>query len=154
MSFPFLALPIGVVAGMRTVMAPAAVSWAARLGRLPLHDTPLAFVGFRISPYVFTALAIAELVTDKLPITSSRRVPVQFGARLVSGGFCGAAIGLAEGAPVAGSVAGVIGAVIGTLGGSAARGRLAKGLGGDLPAGLIEDAVAAGGAVLTLAARA
>ena len=153
MPVPFLAVQIGVVAGLRTMAAPAAVSWAARLGRLPLHDTPLAFLGFRITPYVFTALAIAEMITDKLPGTPSRRVPVQFGARLASGGFCGAAVGLAEGAPVAGSVAGVLGAVLGTLGGSAARTRLATALGGDPPAALVEDIVAAGGAVLTLAAR-
>ena len=46
-----------------------------------------------------------------------------------------------------GGVLGAIGAVIGTLGGAAARLRLAKGLGRDLPAALIEDAVAIVGAL-------
>lgn len=154
MPFPFLALSVGMVAGSRTMTAPAAVSWAAHAGWLPLHDTPLAFLGFRITPYVFTLLAIAEVVADQLPGASSRKVPVQFGARLISGGFCGAAMGLTKAAPVAGSVAGVIGAVLGTLGSAQARTRLAGALGKDLPAALIEDVVAIGSAALIVAPRA
>ncbi len=37
-----LALLIGVIAGLRALTAPAAVSWAAWLGWLPLQGTPLA----------------------------------------------------------------------------------------------------------------
>ena len=44
-------------------------------------------------------------------------------------------------------VAGVVGAVIGTLGGAAVRAKLAQAFGRDLPAALIEDAVAIGGAL-------
>ena len=153
MAFPLLALSIGAVAGSRTMAAPAAVSWAASSGRLPLHDTPLAFLGHRVSPYVFTLLAIVEAVVDPLPGTASRTVPVQFGARLASGGFCGAAVGLARGAPVAGSVAGVLGALLGTLGSARARTALAGLLGADLPAALIED-VTTGSAALAIATRA
>ncbi|WP_425993766.1 hypothetical protein [Caulobacter sp. DWR1-3-2b1] len=36
MSFYLLALLIGVVAGLRAMTAPAAISWAAHLGWLPL----------------------------------------------------------------------------------------------------------------------
>jgi uncharacterized membrane protein len=56
------------------------------------------------------------------------------------------------GAWVGGAVAGAIGAVIGTLGGADARGRLAKAFGKDLPAALIEDLVAVGGAALIVLA--
>jgi uncharacterized membrane protein len=146
-----LAVLIGVVAGLRAMTAPAAVSWAAHLGWLGLQGTWLAFLGFTVTPYILTVAAIGELVTDQLPGTPSRKVPVQFGARIVSGGFCGAAIGAAGGALVAGLVAGVIGAVIGTLGGAAARARLAQTLGSDRPAALIEDAVAIVGAFLIVA---
>jgi len=45
-------------------------------------------------------------------------------------------------------VLGVVGAVIGTLGGAWARGKLAGAFGRDLPAALIEDLIAVGGAVL------
>lgn len=144
----FGAFLIGVVAGLRTFTAPAAVSWAAYLGWLPLDGTPLALLGHPVTAYVFTALALLEFVGDQLPSTPSRTVPTQFSARLVTGAFSGAAIGLAGGSWLTGLVAGVIGAVVGTLGGHEVRRRLALAFGRDLPAALIEDAVAVLGALL------
>jgi uncharacterized membrane protein len=132
--------------------APAAASWAARLGWLNLAPTRLAFLGYAFTPWIFTVLALVELVTDQLPATPSRTVPVQFGTRILTGGLSGGAIGAAHGQLVTGVVAGVIGAVIGTLGGRAARGRLAASFGQDRPAALIEDAVAIGGAFLIMSA--
>jgi uncharacterized membrane protein len=143
-----LSLCIGIVAGMRTMMAPAAISWAARLNWLNLAPTGLAFLGYAFTPWILTGLALGELVTDQLPTTPSRRVPVQFGARVLTGGLSGAAIGAGNGQLFGGLVAGVIGAVIGTLGGSAVRGRMAAAFGSDRPAALIEDAVAIGGSLL------
>ena len=137
-----LALLIGVVAGLRAMTAPAAVAWSAYLGWFPVAGTWAAFMGHWIAVTVFTILALVELVTDQLPSTPSRTVPQQFGARLVSGAFAGAVIGTVGGALIAGLVAGVIGAVIGTYGGAAIRARLAASFGRDLPAALIEDAVA------------
>lgn len=148
MTVYLFALLIGVVAGLRAMTAPTAVSWAAHLGWLPLQNTPLAFLGFAATPYVFSVLAIVELITDQLPRTPSRTVPMQFGARIVLGALCGAAIGASQGALTGGLVAGVIGAVIGTLGGAKVRAALARSFGRDLPAALIEDAVAIIGAVL------
>jgi uncharacterized membrane protein len=147
-----LPLLIGVVAGLRAMTAPAAVSWAARLGHLDLADSPLAFLGYAWTPWILTALALVELVTDQLPSTPSRTVPVQFGARILMGGASGAAIGAADGALVLGLVAGIAGAVMGTLGGRAFRARLAKAFGGDRPAAFLEDAVAIGGALLIVVA--
>ncbi|MFM0198473.1 DUF4126 family protein [Paraburkholderia fungorum] len=152
MSVYVLALLIGVIAGLRAMTAPAAVSWAAHLGWIPLQDTPLAFLGFTATPYIFTVLAIVELITDQLPKTPSRTVPMQFGTRIVLGGLCGAAIGAAHGGLLGGLIAGVVGAVIGTLGGAKARGALARAFGRDLPAALIEDAVAIVGAGLIVMA--
>lgn len=143
-----LALCIGVVAGLRAMTAPAAISWAAQLGLLPLQDTVLAFLGFKYTPYIITLLAIVELITDQLPATPSRTVPIQFGARLVSGGLCGAAIGGANGALVGGLILGLIGSVIGTFGGAEVRARLAAAFAKDLPAAMIEDIAAIGGAAL------
>ena len=147
-----LALLIGIVAGLRAMTAPAAVSWAAALGWLNLDGSWLAFLGYRYTPYILTLLALAELVTDQLPSTPSRTVPMQFGARIASGALAGAAIGVAAGSWLGGLVAGVIGAVIGTFGGAALRARLAAGFGRDRPAALIEDAVAILGAALIVAA--
>lgn len=147
-----LALVIGIVAGLRAMMAPAAISWAAFHGGLALEGTWLAFLGWRFTPWIFTLLAIGELVTDQLPSTPSRKVPVQFGARLLTGGVSGAAIGYGLGSPLVGLALGLIGAIIGTLGGAAVRARLAAAFGNDRPAALIEDAVAIAGAVLVIAA--
>jgi len=148
MTVYLLAFLIGVVAGLRTMTAPAAVSWAAYLGWLHLAGTPLAFLGSIWAVGVLTLLALVELVTDQLPATPSRKIPVQFGARIVAGALAGAALGAAAGGLVGAAVAGVIGAVVGTLGGAEARGRLAGVFRRDPPAALIEDAIAIGGALL------
>ncbi|MEW9838733.1 DUF4126 domain-containing protein [Mesorhizobium marinum] len=137
-----LALLIGVVAGLRAMTAPAAVAWGAYLGWLPLSGTWAGFMGHWIAVAIFSVLALAELVSDQLPSTPSRKVPQQFVARLVAGGFAGAVIGTAGGALVPGLVAGLVGAVIGTYGGAEVRARLARAFGRDLPAALIEDVVA------------
>lgn len=142
MSVLVLAFLIGIVAGLRTMMAPAAVSWAARLGWLHLEGTPLAFLGYAATPYILSALALFELVNDQLPKTGSRKSPSQFIARILSGALCGAALGAPSDALLGGLVAGILGAVAGTLGGYEVRMRLGKVFGKDLPAGLLEDAVA------------
>lgn len=143
-----LCLCIGIVAGLRAMTAPAAVSWGAYLGWLPLQGTPLAFLGYRWTPWIFTLLALGELVTDQLPSTPSRTVPIQFGTRILSGAVTGAAVGGAADMLVTGGILGIAGAVAGTLGGRAARGALAVRFGRDRPAALIEDAVAIVAAVL------
>lgn len=147
-----LSFLIGIIAGLRAMTAPAAVSWAARLGWLNLAPTSLAFLGHAVTPWIFTALALGELVTDQLPSTPSRTVPMQFGTRILTGGLSGGAIGAAHGQFMAGVVGGMIGAVIGTLGGRMARARLAAAFGQDRPAALIEDAVAIGGAFFIMSA--
>jgi uncharacterized membrane protein len=133
---------IGIVAGLRAMTAPAAVSWAASLGWIDLSATPLAFMGYSWTPWIFSLLAIAELVNDKLPNTPSRKVPPQFAARVVMGALAGASLGAAGGALVIGLIVGVVGAVVGTYGGAFVRGKLSGMFGGDLPAALTEDAVA------------
>lgn len=147
MGIYMLAFLIGVVAGLRAMTAPAAVSWGAALGWLHLKGTWLAFMGFKFTPYIFTLLAIVELVSDQLPKTPSRKVPQQFGARVLSGALCGAAIGASGGSWVVGLILGGIGAVVGTLGGYEFRSRLARAAGSDLPIALLEDAIAIGAGI-------
>ena len=93
-----LALLTGAVAGLRAMTAPAMVSWAAHLGLLDLSGTWLAFFGNVWVRWILTLFALVELVTDQLPSTPSRTVPVQFGARIVTGALSGAAIGASGGA--------------------------------------------------------
>ena len=142
------ALLIGVVAGLRAMMAPAAVSWGARLGALHVGGTWLAFLAHPVTPWILSVLAIGELITDQLPKTPSRTVPVQVGTRIVTGALSGAAICAGGGSWVGGALVGAIGAVIGTLGGRNVRARMAASFGRDQPAALIEDAVAIGAAAL------
>jgi uncharacterized membrane protein len=143
MSVYLLAFLIGLVAGLRAMTAPAAVSWAARLGWLNLQGTPLAFLGAAVTPWIFTVAALGELVNDKLPKTGSRKEPPPFIARILMGALCGAAVGGANQALAAGLVAGALGAVAGTLGGYEFRARLTRAIGGKgLPIALLEDAIA------------
>ena len=107
-----LPLLIGVIAGLRAMTAPAAISLAARAGRLDLSTTSLAFLGYAYTPWIFTILALVELVTDQLPTTPSRTVPIQFGTRILMGGLTGGAIGASGGAMAVGAIAGILGAVI------------------------------------------
>jgi uncharacterized membrane protein len=151
------ALLIGGVAGLRAMTAPAALAWAAHLGWISLAGTWLGFMGSAWAVGILTLLALGELVSDQLPSTPSRKVPVSFGARLVLGALTGAAIGIAGGLPPGpaaiglAAACGIVGALIGTLGGAAARARLAAAFGKDLPAALFEDLVAIGGAFLIVA---
>ena len=135
-----LAVLIGVAAGLRAVTPIAALSWGAWLGWIDLSATPFGFMGNIIAVIILSLLAIAELVSDQLPNTPSRKVPVQFGTRIVLGAAAGAL--LMVDSWIIGAVLGAIGAVLGTLGGAAIRARLARSFGRDLPAALIEDVVA------------
>ena len=138
----FLSVLIGVVAGLRAMTAPTLASWAAHAGVLPVAGT---WLGFMASPWavgVFTLLALAELVTDLLPSTPSRTVPMQLGGRLVTGALAGATVGAGAGLIIIGSLSGLCGALLGTYGGALARGWLARTFHSDPPAALSEDVVA------------
>jgi uncharacterized membrane protein len=151
MSIVLSAFLLGVIAGLRSMTAPAAVSWAARLGFLHLENTWLAFLGYTYTPYIFTLLAIGELINDKLPKTPSRKAPVPFAGRIIMGALCGAAIGLSGDSLITGVVAGVVGSIVGTLGGYEFRSGLVKATGGkDLPIALLEDALAVCGAAVVV----
>ena len=144
-----LAFLIGVIAGLRSLTAPAVLSWAAHLGWLHLENTWLAFRAYARTRYLLSVLAVVELVADKLPKTPSRKAPASFAARLVTGGLCGSAFGAAGPSRIGGLLAGVVGGVVGTLGGHEFRVRLVKAIGGnDLPIALVEDVIAIGDALL------
>ncbi len=134
----------GIVTGMRTMLGITALSWAARMGWLHLHDTKLAFLGYAATPWVLSLMAVGELVGDKLPMTPSRKMPFPFAARVIMGGVAGTVIGVHGGTVVTGLVAGVIGSVVGTLSGAKFRGMLAKAFKKDFPAACLEDLIAIG----------
>src|SRR5262249_4259534 len=53
-----LAFCIGIIAGLRSLTAPAVVAWAARLGWINLSCSPLAFMGSAWTVGIFTLLAL------------------------------------------------------------------------------------------------
>jgi len=147
MSIYMLAFLIGAVTGLRALAPAAVVSWAVHLGWLHLQGTWLALLGAAVTPYILSILALGELITDTLPSTPSRKIPMQFGARIVMGALCGGALAASGGMWITGFVAGIVGAIVGTLAGAELRGRLSAAVGKDLPIALLEDAVAIGGAL-------
>jgi uncharacterized membrane protein len=111
-----LAFSIGVVAGLRSLTAPAVVAWAAHLGWINLHGTPLSFVGSVWAVTIFTLLALAELVADQFPKTPSRTTPVGLSARIVTGALTGACLAVAGGVtPWLGALAGPLGGIAGAF---------------------------------------
>ncbi|OAN27449.1 DUF4126 family protein [Mycolicibacterium iranicum] len=144
-----LALLIGVIAGLRAMTAPAVVAWGAMLGWIDVTDKWSEWVAHPITVTVLTILLVGELITDQLPKTPSRKVPPQFIARLVTGGFSGAVIGSAFFHTFSATGAGVVGAVLGTIAGAELRSRLAaKNNGNDRPGAFTEDVIAVGGGFL------
>ncbi len=142
-----LAFAIGLVAGLRSMTAPAIVSWAAHWEWLDLQNSHLAFLGSTAAVYILAACAIGELVVDKLPNAPSRTAPLGLLARAVTGGLSGAALCATANKSLAiGAVLGAVGGVIGGFAGYELRTRLVRAL--SLPAfvvALLEDAVAIGG---------
>jgi uncharacterized membrane protein len=150
-----LAVGIGIVAGLRSLTAPAAVSWAAHLGWLDLHGSPLSFMGSTVTVAIFSLLAVGEFVGDLLPKTSSRTAPGPLVARVLMGGLCGASLCVsANRSLVAGAVLGGLGGVIGAFGGYQARKRLVAGLKvKDAFVAIPEDLVAIGLAYLLVSLK-
>lgn len=141
---------LGVVCGLRSMMAPAAVAWGAHLGWLHFGGTKLAFIGSVVTLIVFTLFALGELIGDKLPKTPARTSPPGLIARILFGGGCAAALAVSAGAGIGvAGVLGVAGAVVGAYGGYSVRHALtAEGRMKDLPVALIEDLIAIAGAFL------
>jgi uncharacterized membrane protein len=141
---------VGLVAGLRSMLAPAVVSWAARLNLLNVGETYVALMSYRVTALVFTILAAGELIADKLPKTPSRKQPPSFVIRILSGSLVGATVGAAGGKLLIGLCLGAIGAVVGTLGGAAARAKLASAFGRDWPAAILEDIAALAIAIIPI----
>jgi len=117
-----LSFSIGIVAGLRSLTAPAVVAWAAHLGWINLRDSPLSFMASKWTVAVLTVLALLELVADQLPKTPPRTAPIGLSARIVTGAVSGASLGVAGGVALwLGAVIGAIGAIGGAFAGYRAR---------------------------------
>jgi uncharacterized membrane protein len=141
-----LAFSIGVVAGLRSLTAPAVVAWAAHLGWINLHGSPFSFMGSAWAVGVFTILALVELVADKLPTTPSRTTLIGLSTRIVTGALSGACLAVAGAATFwLGALAGALGGIAAAFGGYHARVGLVRALRvPDFAVAIPEDLIAIG----------
>jgi uncharacterized membrane protein len=144
-----LAIALGICAGMRSLVAPTALAWAAQFALPGIENTIFWFFASPITAYVLAALACAELVGDKLPFTPSRLAAAPLITRFVMGTICGSALFAATyQSMIVGGIAGAIGAGAGAYAGYHIRRTLVtKGKIPDFVVALVEDAVAIGGAI-------
>jgi uncharacterized membrane protein len=141
-----LAFLIGVVGGLRSLTAPAAVAWGAHLGWIHLNKARLHFLGSTAAVAIFTLFAVVELIADKLPSAPSRLAPPGLIARIFLGALCGESIAVAGGQSLAiGAVLGAAGGVAGAFCGYQIRTRLVNALKvPDFAIAILEDALAIG----------
>ncbi|RYF95512.1 MAG: DUF4126 domain-containing protein [Caulobacteraceae bacterium] len=85
-------LLIGLVAGARSMTPLAAVSEAARAGRLPVDSGAPGWLGHPVVAAGSKLLAAGELWGDKWKSAPDRIVPAGLAARLVTAGIAGAAL--------------------------------------------------------------
>ncbi len=137
------ALGLGFAAGLRSFTPPAVVAWAAHLGWLNLNNSPLAFMGAIITVVIFSILALFELFVDLQPSTPKRTALVPLGARILTGGLCGACLCTASHQPwIIGAILGGIGGVMGAFAGYEIRRRLVAALNiKDIFIALLEDLI-------------
>ncbi len=141
---------IGVIAGLRSLTAPATASWVIYLRGASMHGSHFSFMNSLPAAIIFSILALAELVNDKLPTTPSRTAPGPLAVRVVMGALAGATLAVAAANSwFIGGILGALGAVAGTYGGYLARTKTVKALHApDFAIALIEDAIAIGGGIL------
>jgi uncharacterized membrane protein len=146
------ALGLGFVAGLRSMLAPAAVAWAAHLGWLNLSPGPFAFIGSKGALIILSLFAIGELIADKMPGVPKRTAVAPLLVRMITGGVCGACLfASAKHSLGMGAALGAIGAILGAFGGYEARKRLVTRLNiADFFVALPEDLIAIGLAIICL----
>jgi uncharacterized membrane protein len=147
MTYVFVfAIGIGTVAGLRSLLAPAVVAWAAHFDLLNLNGSLFAFMGSRTAVAIFTIFTIGELIADKLPKTPKRTALAPLLARILLGGLSGACLLAAAGKSLlAGALLGGIGGFVGAFAGYEIRRRIVNNLHvKDLFVAICEDVVAIG----------
>lgn len=124
---PALAVGIGVVAGLRSLTAPAVVCWAAREKVIqPLHSLPGRILLAKSSKKI-AEFAVGELIADKFPGTPDRIRPFPLAFRVISGAASGAAVAAAaDESPREGAAYGALGAFAGAFAGFYLRKRLSR----------------------------
>src|SRR4029078_9434821 len=120
---------------------------AAHFGWLK-PDRPFSWLGSMVAVIIFSLLALAELIADKLPNTPNRTAAVGLSARILTGAFTGACLAVSGGNHLFfGALLGIAGAFAGTFVGFKARTGIVKALGAPVVVALAEDLIAIGGSL-------
>lgn len=141
---------LGCLTGLRSLTPAAVVCWAAHEGWLNVAGSKLAFIGRWPTVVLFTLLALAELVADKLPNTPARTQAVGLSARILMGAFCALAVAINAQANMLFALAfGIAGAIVGTFAGYNLRHAIvSRAHIPDFLVALVEDLMAIVGGVL------
>jgi len=83
---------MGAVSGLRSFAGPAIVSEAAHRKLLKLDKTPLAWLASGGAAKTSIALAVGEMIADKLPFMPDRTQAPALIGRFVTGAVAGAAV--------------------------------------------------------------
>jgi uncharacterized membrane protein len=147
------AVGIGAIAGLRSLTAPALVTWATNQHWIALPSRRLRFLKRNSAASIASALAIGELIADKLPFTPDRTSPPALAARILAGSLSAGALCASRDTDrkliAAGTILGGLAAVAGAFVGMNARRRLRESLNvSDRSIAIAEDAVAIGGGLL------
>ena len=140
----FRAAGLAVIAGLRSMAAPALLSRAVRRGYIGgLQGTPFAALG---SPKVSTALQlmmIGEMVADKTPFVPSRTSPPALLGRALSGALVGTTLFISEGRRgTSGAILGALCAAAGAYAGERLRAEGTEKLGlPDIVLAFVEDGI-------------
>src|SRR3712207_4333044 len=112
------AFGLGIVAGMRSIAAPALAShFFTKVPALRLAGTPWRYLQTKPVANSLKVLAVAEIIGDKLPGIPDRIAPPALAVRVLAGALVGAACSQADGQPKwAGALLGSVGALAASYG--------------------------------------
>lgn len=146
-----LATGMGAVAGLRPMVAPAIVAYAAERRWIHLGNPLFAIAISGKASQRIIELAVGEVIVDKLPFTSSRLNAGPLASRIASGALCGAAVCAAlRRPPTKGALLGGLAATASALVSQHIRKNLGRRM-PDFAAGLLEDALAVSGGAFVMA---
>ena len=126
-----LAIPLlGAATGLRSMTPMAVLCWYAYTGYLPLDEKWDQWPVKLSAAIIFTALALGELVADKLPFIPNRTSLAPFLFRILMAGMAGAmAADALNGSHSEGILLAVAGAIFGTSAGFMIRRDLVEKIG-------------------------
>jgi len=112
------ALALGIIAGMRSIMAPAVASHIlSKRTSGYLAKSSLDFMQTERSAVILNIMAASELIADKLPFTPNRTESLSVTFRCLSGSLAGASIFKAKGGSMrTGALLGSVAALGSTFG--------------------------------------